>query len=220
MRRVASAPATEGFKRLIGRRFDAEHIQYDVPKNMNGAAWVQDANGKRYPPFQIRAFVLENMKEPANAVVTCPAYFIDAQRQATKVAHDALTRYPIVRNRQMFSSTLPLQCSGASHHSATPSRVEAKCGLAETPPPGLSDEVRKLVAELLGEAFAGELTDEVVSDLKSENATYVFGALGRLAERMKIAGKAPLQPIDDTRMDECAKAIAAHNAPKDLVRAS
>jgi len=89
-------------KRLIGRRFEDFHIQADV-KNVsykiiranNGDAWVQDANGKQYSPSQMGAFVLEKMKETAenhlhkkvaNAVVTCPAYFSDAQRQATKDA--------------------------------------------------------------------------------------------------------------------------------------
>ncbi|CAJ1010689.1 putative Hsp70 protein/MreB/Mbl protein, partial [Leishmania naiffi] len=89
-------------KRLIGRRFEDEHIQRDI-KNVpykivragNGDAWVQDGNGKQYSPSQVGAFVLEKMKETAqnflghtvsNAVVTCPAYFNDAQRQATKDA--------------------------------------------------------------------------------------------------------------------------------------
>ncbi|KAL7696684.1 heat shock protein 70-related protein [Lotmaria passim] len=89
-------------KRLIGRRYDDEHIKADI-KNVaykivraaNGDAWVQDGNGKQYSPSQIGAFVLEKMKETAenflghkvsNAVVTCPAYFNDAQRQATKDA--------------------------------------------------------------------------------------------------------------------------------------
>ena len=89
-------------KRLIGRRYDDAHIQDDIKKvpykivrNTNGDAWVQDGNGKQYSPSQIGAFVLEKMKETAeahlgkkvkNAVVTCPAYFNDAQRQATKDA--------------------------------------------------------------------------------------------------------------------------------------
>ena len=89
-------------KRLIGRRFEDEHIQHDIKnvsykiiRHTNGDAWVQDANGKQYSPSQIGAFVLEKMKETAeshlgrkvaNAVVTCPAYFNDAQRQATKDA--------------------------------------------------------------------------------------------------------------------------------------
>ncbi|EPY20649.1 molecular chaperone DnaK [Strigomonas culicis] len=103
-RQAITNPASTFFavKRLIGRRFEDEHIQKDV-KNVpykivranNGDAWVQDGNGKQYSPSQVGAFVLEKMKETAenflgrkvaNAVVTCPAYFNDAQRQATKDA--------------------------------------------------------------------------------------------------------------------------------------
>ncbi|EKG05638.1 heat shock 70 kDa protein, mitochondrial precursor, putative [Trypanosoma cruzi] len=89
-------------KRLIGRRFEDSNIQHDIKnvpykivRSSNGDAWVQDANGKQYSPSQVGAFVLEKMKETAenflgrkvsNAVVTCPAYFNDAQRQATKDA--------------------------------------------------------------------------------------------------------------------------------------
>jgi L1 cell adhesion molecule like protein len=88
-------------KRLIGRRFDDAHIQkesklvgYDIVAASNGDAWVQ-AGGKQYSPSQVSAFVLQKMKETAEsylghgvtqAVVTVPAYFNDAQRQATKDA--------------------------------------------------------------------------------------------------------------------------------------
>ena len=103
-RQAITNPASTFFavKRLIGRRFEDSHIQndiknvpYKIVRNGNGDAWVQDANGKQYSPSQIGAFVLEKMKETAenhlhkkvaNAVVTCPAYFNDAQRQATKDA--------------------------------------------------------------------------------------------------------------------------------------
>mmetsp|Transcript_2048 Transcript_2048/g.3618 ORF Transcript_2048/g.3618 Transcript_2048/m.3618 type:complete len:673 (-) Transcript_2048:318-2336(-) len=88
-------------KRLIGRRYDDKETQRDI-KNMpfkivradNGDAWVEAA-GKRYSPSQVGAFVLTKMKETAeaflgqtvtNAVITVPAYFNDAQRQATKDA--------------------------------------------------------------------------------------------------------------------------------------
>merc|ERR1719331_3476932 len=88
-------------KRLIGRRFDDEATQkdmknlpYSIVKANNGDAWVE-ANGEKYSPSQIGAFVLGKMKETAEgylgssanqAVVTVPAYFNDAQRQATKDA--------------------------------------------------------------------------------------------------------------------------------------
>src|SRR3989338_9124149 len=89
-------------KRFIGRRYDAPETQKDIKsmpfkivRHSNGDAWVENANGKQFSPSQIGAFVLEKMKETAeaflhkkvkNAVVTVPAYFNDAQRQATKDA--------------------------------------------------------------------------------------------------------------------------------------
>jgi molecular chaperone DnaK len=88
-------------KRLIGRSFsdpltqkDAALVPYRIVKGGNGDAWVQ-AGGKDYSPSQISAFILQKMKETAEAylgetvtqaVVTVPAYFNDAQRQATKDA--------------------------------------------------------------------------------------------------------------------------------------
>ncbi|SMN19379.1 similar to Saccharomyces cerevisiae YEL030W ECM10 Heat shock protein of the Hsp70 family [Maudiozyma saulgeensis] len=88
-------------KRLIGRRFedievqrDIKQVPYKIVKHTNGDAWVE-ARGQTYSPAQIGGFVLNKMKETAeaylgktvkNAVVTVPAYFNDSQRQATKDA--------------------------------------------------------------------------------------------------------------------------------------
>lgn len=88
-------------KRLIGRRFedievqrDIKQVPYKIVKHSNGDAWVE-ARGETYSPAQIGGFVLNKMKETAeaylgkaakNAVVTVPAYFNDSQRQATKDA--------------------------------------------------------------------------------------------------------------------------------------
>ncbi|WP_293794778.1 molecular chaperone DnaK [uncultured Bosea sp.] len=88
-------------KRLIGRRYDDPVVEkdkglvpYKIVKAANGDAWVE-ADGKPYSPSQISAFILQKMKETAEsnlgepvtqAVVTVPAYFNDAQRQATKDA--------------------------------------------------------------------------------------------------------------------------------------
>jgi molecular chaperone DnaK len=88
-------------KRLIGRRFDdpitkkdTELVPYTIVRGGNGDAWVQ-AGGEDYSPSQISAFILQKMKETAEsylgetvsqAVITVPAYFNDAQRQATKDA--------------------------------------------------------------------------------------------------------------------------------------
>ncbi|MBU3260478.1 molecular chaperone DnaK [Roseovarius sp. PS-C2] len=90
-----------GVKRLIGRRADDADLAKDkknMPFNVidggNGDAWVE-ARGEKYSPSQISAFILGKMKETAEsylgeevtqAVITVPAYFNDAQRQATKDA--------------------------------------------------------------------------------------------------------------------------------------
>ena len=90
-----------GVKRLIGRRFDDPAVEKDkkmvpfaIVNGGNGDAWVE-AQGDKYSPSQISAFTLGKMKETAEAylgedvtqaVITVPAYFNDAQRQATKDA--------------------------------------------------------------------------------------------------------------------------------------
>jgi molecular chaperone DnaK len=88
-------------KRLIGRRFtdpmvrkDMDLVPYKIIAGENGDAWVE-SRGKKYAPSQISAFILQKMKETAEAylgetvseaVITVPAYFNDSQRQATKDA--------------------------------------------------------------------------------------------------------------------------------------
>ena len=88
-------------KRLIGRTFEDDTVQkdinkvpYKIVKSEKGEAWIE-AKGEKYSPAQISAFVLQKMKETAEkylgqavtkAVITVPAYFNDAQRQATKDA--------------------------------------------------------------------------------------------------------------------------------------
>jgi molecular chaperone DnaK len=88
-------------KRLIGRTFDdpitkedMKHVPYKIVKGKNGDAWVE-VGGEKYSPSQISAFILQKLKADAEAylgekvekaVITVPAYFDDAQRQATKDA--------------------------------------------------------------------------------------------------------------------------------------
>ena len=88
-------------KRLVGRRFDDPMVEkdkklvpYKIVAGANGDAWVE-AHGKKYSPSQVSAMILQKMKETAEsylgetvtqAVITVPAYFNDAQRQATKDA--------------------------------------------------------------------------------------------------------------------------------------
>ena len=90
-----------GVKRLVGRRNDdvdlakdKKNLPFSITDGGNGDAWVQ-ARGESYSPSQISAFILQKMKETAEsylgedvtqAVITVPAYFNDAQRQATKDA--------------------------------------------------------------------------------------------------------------------------------------
>ncbi len=102
-RQAVTNPSNTFFaiKRLIGRNFsdpmvekDKGMVPYEIVKGPNGDAWVR-AHGKDYSPQQISAFILQKMKEAAEqhlgekvekAVITVPAYFNDAQRQATKDA--------------------------------------------------------------------------------------------------------------------------------------
>ncbi|WP_428032358.1 molecular chaperone DnaK [Ancylobacter sp.] len=88
-------------KRLVGRRYDDPMVEkdkklvpYQIVRGENGDAWLE-SDGKKYSPSQISAFTLQKMKETAEAylgakvdkaVITVPAYFNDAQRQATKDA--------------------------------------------------------------------------------------------------------------------------------------
>lgn len=102
-RQAVTNPADTLFaiKRLIGRTFDdpttqkdKDMVPYDIVKSDGGDAWVE-AKGEKYSPSQISAMILQKMKETAEsylgedvdqAVITVPAYFNDAQRQATKDA--------------------------------------------------------------------------------------------------------------------------------------
>jgi molecular chaperone DnaK len=89
-------------KRLVGRRFDDKMVQkdmslmpYKIVKSDTGDAWIEGRDGKKYSPSEVSAFTLQKMKDTAEAylgekvtqaVITVPAYFNDAQRQATKDA--------------------------------------------------------------------------------------------------------------------------------------
>jgi molecular chaperone DnaK len=102
-RQAVTNPANTLFaiKRLIGRQYndpmvekDKGMVPYEIVKGPNGDAWVR-AHGKDYSPQQVSAFILQKIKEDAErflgekvekAVITVPAYFNDAQRQATKDA--------------------------------------------------------------------------------------------------------------------------------------
>jgi len=102
-RQAVTNPSNTFFaiKRLVGRQFDdpvvakdKDMVPYEIVKGPNGDAWVR-SHGKDYSPQQISAFILQKIKQDAEAhlgetvdraVITVPAYFNDAQRQATKDA--------------------------------------------------------------------------------------------------------------------------------------
>ena len=100
-KRQAVTNTLSAIKRLIGRGFkdpvaqkDVSLVSYKIVEGDNGDAWVE-AQGKKYSPSEISAFILQKMKETAErylgetvsqAVITVPAYFNDSQRQATKDA--------------------------------------------------------------------------------------------------------------------------------------
>eukprot|EP01120_Amphizonella_sp_Union-15-10_P006049 TRINITY_DN1879_c0_g1_i1.p1 TRINITY_DN1879_c0_g1~~TRINITY_DN1879_c0_g1_i1.p1 ORF type:complete len:678 (+),score=208.71 TRINITY_DN1879_c0_g1_i1:67-2034(+) len=97
-----SANTFHATKRLIGRRFDdpmtkedMKIVPYKIVRGKNGDAWVEDSKGKQYSPSEVASYILTKMRETAEshlgrsvnrAVITVPAYFDDAQRQATKDA--------------------------------------------------------------------------------------------------------------------------------------
>ncbi|PLW10050.1 hypothetical protein PCASD_24467 [Puccinia coronata f. sp. avenae] len=98
-------------KRLLGRKFsdsevqkDINQVPYKIVKHTNGDAWLE-ARGQKYSPSQIGGYVVQKMKETAegyltkevkHAVITVPAYFNDAQRQATKDA-GAIAKLDVLR---------------------------------------------------------------------------------------------------------------------------
>ena len=133
-------------KRLIGRRFDdpitkkdTELVPYKIVKGANGDAWV-GAGGKDYSPSQISAFILQKMKETAEAylgegvsqaVITVPAYFNDAQRQATK---DAGKIAGLEVLRIINEPTAAALAYGLDFTSNTPSPT-SRIEMSKVPPP-------------------------------------------------------------------------------------
>jgi molecular chaperone DnaK len=197
-------------KRLIGRKFDDEETQkdlktstYSIVKASNGDAWVE-ARGKQYSPSQVGAFVLTKMKETAesylgttvsNAVVTVPAYFNDAQRQATRDAGEiaGLAVLRVINE--------PTAAALAYGMDSMDDKIIAVYDLGG----GTFDvsilEMQKGVFEvkstngdtfLGGEDFDNTLMNYLVEDFKKTNSIDLSGdvmALGRLreaAERAKI----------------------------------
>lgn len=196
-------------KRLIGRRFDDKATQKDikmVPYNIvkadNGDAWVQ-ARGEKYSPAQISAFILQKMKETAEdflgenvtqAVITVPAYFNDAQRQATK---DAGKIAGLEVLRIINEPTAAALAYGMDKKDQTIAVFDLGGGTFDVSILEIGDgvfEVRSTNGDtfLGGEDFDMELVEYLADEFKKENGIDLRGdkmALQRLkeaAEKAKI----------------------------------
>jgi len=197
-------------KRLIGRRFDdpmtkkdQDMVPYKIVSAPNGDAWVE-AHGKKYSPSQIGAFVLMKMKQTAedflgrkvnDAVVTVPAYFNDAQRQATK---DAGTIAGLNVKRILNEPTAAALCYG---HDRNDGQIVAVYDLG-----GGTFDISMLEIQtgvfavkaingdtfLGGEDFDAVLTEHLIKQFKQENGidlgkdTLALQRVREAAEKAKI----------------------------------
>ncbi|KAG1363273.1 heat shock 70 kDa protein, mitochondrial [Cocos nucifera] len=205
-----------GTKRLIGRRFDDPQTQkelkmvpYKIVKAPNGDAWVE-INGQQYSPSQIGAFVLTKMKETAEsylgksvskAVITVPAYFNDAQRQATK---DAGRIAGLEVLRIINEPTAAALSYGMNNKEGLIAVFDLGGGTFDVSILEISNGVFEVKATngdtfLGGEDFDGALLDYLVSEFKrSENIDLTKDrlALQRLreaAEKAKVELSSTLQ---------------------------
>ncbi|XP_073118127.1 heat shock 70 kDa protein, mitochondrial [Elaeis guineensis] len=205
-----------GTKRLIGRRFDDPQTQkelkmvpYKIVKAPNGDAWVE-MNGQQYSPSQIGAFVLTKMKETAEsylgksvskAVITVPAYFNDAQRQATK---DAGRIAGLEVLRIINEPTAAALSYGMNNKEGLIAVFDLGGGTFDVSILEISNGVFEVKATngdtfLGGEDFDGTLLDYLVSEFKrSENIDLTKDrlALQRLreaAEKAKVELSSTLQ---------------------------
>ncbi len=122
-------------KRLIGRKADSaetanakKHLPYKIVPADNGDAWVE-IKGKKYAPQEISAMILQKLKQTAedylgetvtDAVITVPAYFNDAQRQATKDAGKiAGLNVQRIINEPTLAKSMPLSFINSSHNHLT-----------------------------------------------------------------------------------------------------
>eukprot|EP00808_Paulinella_micropora_P025362 g10938.t1 len=198
-------------KRLIGRRFDDKEVQkekgqvpFDIVKGPGGDAWVQ-ARGEKYSPSQIGAMILGKMKDTAEAfldckvnqaVITVPAYFNDAQRQATKDAGKiaGLEVKRIINEPTAAALAYGMEKAGADKKIAV---FDLGGGTFDVSVLELSDGVFEVKATngdtfLGGEDFDNRLLKYLVDTFKKEQGEDLskdYMAMGRLkeaAEKAKI----------------------------------
>ncbi len=197
-------------KRLIGRTFedssvkkDIEKVPFQIVKSEKGEAWVE-SKGKKYSPAQISAFILQKMKETAEkylgqevtkAVITVPAYFNDAQRQATKDAGKiaGLEVLRIINEPTAASLAYGLDKKGGKKIAV----YDLGGGTFDVSILEIGDGVFEVKSTngdtfLGGEDFDGEIVNYLITEFKKDNGIDLKGdklALQRLkeaAEKAKI----------------------------------
>src|SRR5262245_10523183 len=210
-------------KRLIGRRYDDPMVEkdkklvpYKIVKGPSGDAWVE-ANGKQYSPQQISAFILQKMKETAEAklgetitqaVITVPAYFNDAQRQATKDA-GKIAGLEVLRIINEPTAAALAYGLDKKEESKTIAVYDLGGGTLDISVLEIGDGVFEVKSTngdtfLGGEDFDMRLVEYLASEFKKENQIDLRGdklALQRLKEASEKA-KIELSSSQQTRSEE------------------
>ena len=198
-----------GAKRLIGRRFDAPEVQqlvetmpYDIVRAKNGDAWVK-IDDRQLSPQEISAYILQKMREIAEqylgtqvreAIVTVPAYFDDAQRQATKDAG----RIAGLDVRRILNEPTAAALAYGVHKSSVPQKVtvvDLGGGTFDVSVLRVEDGVFEVLATVGDTALGGDDFDRGLVGLfaetvKRESGVDVMGdpmALQRLKEAAEKA---------------------------------
>ena len=199
-------------KRLIGRRADdpmvtkdKELMPYKIVEGKNGDAWVE-VNGKEYSPSEISAMILQKMKKTAedflgeevtDAVVTVPAYFNDAQRQATKDAGKIAGLNVLRLVNEPTAAALAYGLSEGGDKTQTVAVYDLGGGTFDVSILEIGDGVVEVKATngdtfLGGEDFDSRIIDFLVEEFKKENGIDLKGdklALQRLKDEAEKAKK-------------------------------
>ncbi len=236
-RQVVTNPENTLFaiKRLIGRRYDdpmtlkdKEMVSYDIVAGDKGDAWVE-ARGKKYSPSQISAFILQKMKETAEAhlgetieqaVITVPAYFNDSQRQATKDAGRiaGLEVLRIINEPTAAALAYGLEKKGAG----TVAVYDLGGGTFDISVLEIGDGVFEVKSTngdtfLGGEDFDKEIIDYLAAEFKKENGIDLRSDRLALQRLKEAAEKAKIELSSATQTEVNLPFITADQAgPKHL----
>ena len=199
-------------KRLIGRRFEDAMVQkekklapFNIIKSDNGDAWVE-SHGKKYAPSEISAIVLQKMKQTAedylgqsvtDAVITVPAYFNDAQRQATKDAGKIAGLNVLRLVNEPTAAALAYGLSESGEDTKTVAVYDLGGGTFDISILEIGDGVVEVKATngdtfLGGEDFDQRIVDFLADEFKKDNGIDLRGdklALQRLKEEAEKTKK-------------------------------